>query len=653
MSALQPVTSLTLERVVRRCLARNPDDRWQTARDLLRELTWLAESDAKADAARATVPQPAVGRRRARAVVVSGLASLTVIAAAAAIAFVAGRLTVATPAAPEVRVHQLTDWTGLEETPAISPDGRSVAFVAGAGGSRQIWLRLIARGGPLQLTRDPGDHLFPRWSPDSNSLLYFRPAAEGAASGALWEVPALGGTPRRIGDGIGAADISHDGAKLAFFRFEAGRVELAVAARDGSAVRPVAQLETGYYYLSLRWSPDDRSIAYFRASANIANIFVVSSAAGTPRQVLPNAMGLEGLSWSPDGSRIIFSSARGATIRYLPTSNLWSVAPDGSHQRQLTFGEATYANPDVSRNGLLVASRWRSQSDIWRIPVGGSPIENVARASRVTQQTSQVFTPSAAPDGTQVAYVSDAGDHANIWVHTVATGERQQITYEQEPDVQVGLPLWSPRGDRVAYFAASGNSNSINYWVVDHDGSNRRLLAPDGIFATWSPDGQWLYFSTGNKLLRKVPATGGHAITIRSDSATRPALSPDGRTLYYLIELPVWTGGADYEVRAASPENGPGRVLARIPARRMPRPLLWHPVISPDGQWLLLALVDEPTSNLWALSTTTGALRRLTDFQGRPTVIVRRAAWAPDGRSVFAAVGERDADIVLIEGLRP
>ena len=85
----------------------------------------------------------------------------------------------------------------------------------------------------------------------------------------------------------------------------------------------------------------------------------------------------------------------------------------------------------------------------------------------------------------------------------------------------------------------------------------------------------------------------------------------------------------------------------------MPRLYLWQPVLSPDGQWLLLALVDGPTTNLFGLSTTTSELRQLTDFQGRPTVIVRRASWAPDGQSVFAAIGERDSDIVVIEGLRP
>jgi Tol biopolymer transport system component len=312
----------------------------------------------------------------------------------------------------------------------------------------------------------------------------------------------------------------------------------------------------------------------------------------------------------------------------------------------------SYANPDFSRTGSVVANRWRGQSDIWRIPVEGAPTENVARASRVTRQTSQVFTPSVSPDGHHVAYVSDAGGHANIWVVTLATGESRQVTYEQESDLQVGLPLWSPLGDGIAYYTRRKNLSG-GYWIIAPDGTNRRPLVPESGFAVWSSDGQWLYFAQGNRLLNKLALSSGKVVTVRNDFATRPALSPDGRTLYYVNVTELWSGGTDYKLQAANPEAGPGRLLAIIPGRRMPRLYFWQPVLSPDGQWLLLALVDDSTTNLFGLSTTTGELRQLTDFQGRPTVIVRRASWAPDGRSVFAAVGERDADIVVFEGLRP
>jgi Tol biopolymer transport system component len=92
-------------------------------------------------------------------------------------------------------------------------------------------------------------------------------------------------------------------------------------------------------------------------------------------------------------------------------------------------------------------------------------------------------------------------------------------------------------------------------------------------------------------------------------------------------------------------------VLARIPASRIPLWQIVNPALSPDGKWLAQPLTDGFTTNIWALSTATAEWRQLTDFQARPTFIARRVSWSADGRSVLAAVGEGDADIVLLEGL--
>ena len=89
----------------------------------------------------------------------------------------------AEPSPPDTRVIRLTDLPGLEESPAISPDGRSVAFTAGVGGKRQLFVQLIAGGAPLQITRDPVDHEYPRWSPDSSSIFYFSRGGTGRAAG--------------------------------------------------------------------------------------------------------------------------------------------------------------------------------------------------------------------------------------------------------------------------------------------------------------------------------------------------------------------------------------------------------------------------------------------------------------------------------------
>ena len=141
--------------------------------------------------------------------------------------------------ARNVQLQRLTDLVGMEESPAISPDGKTVAFVARAGGKRQIWLRLLAGGAPLQITRDDADHEQPRWAPDSSSLIYFVPSATPGEHGTIWEIAALGGEPRRLAVGLSGGDISHDGQRIALFRFEGTQIALVVVTRDGSVAEQV------------------------------------------------------------------------------------------------------------------------------------------------------------------------------------------------------------------------------------------------------------------------------------------------------------------------------------------------------------------------------------------------------------------------------
>src|SRR5881296_321801 len=136
------------------------------------------------------------------------------------------------PSPPDMRVIRLTDLPGLEESPAISPDGRSVAFTAGVSGKRQVFVQLIAGGAPLQITRDAVDHEYPRWSPDSSSILYFSPAVSGTVQGSIWEIPALGGVPRRVVNSVGGADVSPADGRLALFRLAKEGIQLVTAPSD-------------------------------------------------------------------------------------------------------------------------------------------------------------------------------------------------------------------------------------------------------------------------------------------------------------------------------------------------------------------------------------------------------------------------------------
>jgi Tol biopolymer transport system component len=330
------------------------------------------------------------------------------------------------------------------------------------------------------------------------------------------------------------------------------------------------------------------------------------------------------------------------------------VARDGSGERQLTFGDLSYEQPDVARSGVIVASQVRMQSDIWKIPFDGSPAENVRDAVRITHQTGHAQTPSLSPDGRQLVYLSDTGGHGNLWiVNADGTGAARQLTFERDPAVSIGVPVWSPNGNRIVFIYSPHGKTGL--WVVGSDGGAARELVARGSAACWSPDGRWLYYQpsrSGPSCLEKIPAGGGAAIAVRCDNADAPAVGNDS-TLFYAAELTTGVDvGTAFEIRVASPETGPARPLARVAAGRVPVSMFFfHMFLSPDSRWLALPLTDGGTSNLWAAPTAGGALRQVTDFSNRAVVIARRVSWSPDGKSIYAPVADIDADVVLLDGL--
>jgi serine/threonine protein kinase len=560
-------------------------------------------------------------------------------------------------ASPDGRVIRLTNLTGVEESPAFSPDGKSVAFTADADGKRQILVQFIAGGPTLQITHDRIDHECPRWLPDSSSILYFSPTVSGAVQGSIFEVPALGGVPRRIANSLGCADVSRVDGRLALFRLASKGIELVTASADASQFNVLAEFAATSYYLYPRWSPDGKWIAFQRGDTIRFDIFVAPASGGMPRQLTHDNNMMSGFAWLPDGTSIVYSSSRGSTMPYLPTLGLWQVALVSGEVRRVISGEASYESPDISSSGAMLVSRMRLQTDIWKFPVGGRPTDNVRRGVRVTRQTGQVLTPTASPDGKEVAFLSDSGGHANLWIADIKSGGLRQITYELDANVAVGVPVWSPVDRTIAFVSSRGNQGlTFGVWLVDSDGSNLRNAANPGLGPAWSSNGRWVYYSTWSGaaptdvVLKKVLVDGGMPVTVRTERL-RDASGVHGSTLYYTVERPLVDGTPEFEIRAATPEGEVSRVLARIPASRVPIGQIVHPALSPDGKWLAQALTDGFTTNIWAISTATGEWRQITDFGERATFIARSVSWSPDGRFIMAAVAEGDSDIVLLEGL--
>ncbi|HUE85116.1 MAG TPA: protein kinase [Vicinamibacterales bacterium] len=628
-----------LNRILRHCLEKDPALRFQSARDLVFDLEGIAEA--------MHVPARPAGRRFANPAALAVVAA-AVLAMVAAGGVVIGRWT----ATPErslgvTSIHSLTDLSGLEEFPAMSPDLKSVAFTARVNGYRQIFVRLLASGRPVQITKDAIDHELPRWSPDASSLFYFSSALPGAVQGTIWEIPALGGAPRRVIESVGGGDVGSDG-RIACFRLAGGQVELVTAPADGSDVRVVARFAEPVYFKYPRWSRDAKWIAFQRGDGVRWDVFAVPVNGGDPRQVTHDNAQIHGLAWLPDSTGIVYSSSRSTTMAYLPTLALWHVGLEGGEPRRIAPADVSYLHPDSHASGAMVASRLHMQFDLWRYPTDGSPEDNMRGAIRITRQTGQVQTPTVGASDGEIAFLSDSGGHSNIWITAVETGELRQITYERDPTTTLGVPIWSPDGKWIAFVSSRGDVGlGFGVWIVSPDGGNLQNVVPRGLGFAWSPDAKWIYYADAGTAY-KAPTTGGPAVRVR-EGPVRNVVAVDGTTLYFMIDRTLTDGRPGFEIHAATPEDGPSRVLAHIPASRAPQWQIINPSLSPDGQWLAMPLTDGATTNIWTLSTSNLRWRQITDFGERATFIARRVSWSADGRSILAAVGEGDADIVTLE----
>jgi len=630
-----------LERTVNHCLEKAPEERFQNVRDLIFDLDSRPQE--------AGIVAPAGRQRRRRAILLgSGLIGLS--AAAAVGAIVATQFDSAPSAAPH-RVRAMTNLVGLEEFSSISPDGKMVAFTAARGGQRQVLIRQLTGGPPHPVTSDSADHQSPRWSPDGSSLIYFSPAASGQIQGTIYKIPALGGPSQRVMASIGGGDISRSG-RLACFRLENGRIQLVTSTLEGSDVQVVATLETRYYRYP-RWSPDNRWIAFQAGDGFRGDIYYVPVRGGSkPASLTNDNRFTEGLSWLPDSTGIVFASSRGSSVPYLAPLGLWEVVLNGGPPRQLTPAEASYEHPDVHESGLLSAARVQMRSDLWKYPFGGASSARLQGGQPVTRQTGQVLTPTAAPDGDQIAYLSDSGGHSNIWV-TSTQGPPRQITFEDDPTVAIGVPLWSPDGRWIAFVSSKGNDRfAFGVWLVRPDGSELHQLVSKGLGAAWSPKGDEIYYvETASSVMKKVSVDGGEPVTVLTDPV-RNMVGVHDSTLYFVVERAHLDGRPEFEIRAAPIGSGAARVIKTIDASRVASwQVPFNAALSPDGKWMAMPLTDGLTSNIWALSTEDGRWQQVTDFGDRAIFIVRRVSWSADGRSILAAIGEGDADIVLLEGV--
>src|SRR4029453_6831356 len=154
--------------------------------------------------------------------------------------------------------------------------------------------------------------------------------------------------------------------------------------------------------------------------------------------------------------------------------------------------------------------------------------------------------------------------------------------------------------------------------------------------------------------IERIPIDGGEPETLREDSTLNvTAVSPDGETLFLTRSAfplrGIWGMGFTEYIRAR-PFDGPGETVARVAGERVPARVP-NIALSPDGEHLAVLLIDGATTNIWRLPACGGAMSPITDYGDRCTLIARNVSGSRDSRHIYAAVAERQTDVVLLAGL--
>ena len=402
---INPAVPRELDRIITRCLRKDPNRRIQTMVDLKVTFEELKE---ESDSGTLDGTHPAV--RPARRPWLWAAAVMAVVAIA-----VAGWLFRGGPrklqVAPEV--IPLTSYAGSEWSPSFSPDGNQVAF--SWNGEKQdntdIYIKLIGSDNPRRLTDDPADDVSPAFSPNGASIGFFRQIKERCA---FVVIPSIGG-PERIVAEILDPSFGLPLVLPSFAWFPDGKWVvtngLALLSIETGETRSLTFLPTkSFPDFSPAVSPDGHTIAFSRPESMFDwNIYLLDvtkdlKAKGEPRQLTT----LKGVShspaWTPNGEEIIFASAPGLSVGY----SLWRKAVSGGGEpEELPFGRGEASRPAISSSGNRLAyERGVQDHNIWRLSLSDSGTA-AGPPARFIASTRIDFSPQYSPDGKRIAFASD------------------------------------------------------------------------------------------------------------------------------------------------------------------------------------------------------------------------------------------------------
>jgi Tol biopolymer transport system component len=508
--------------ILDRCLAKEARQRYASTRDLALDLETcrrrMGEPVTKAVVSVPEIPSRAVSSLWWL------LAALAGFAAGASLVFWLRR-----PAVRDVpTLHSLT-YSGHDSSPAVSPDGKTIAFESDRDGRARIWLKQLATAGEAALTEGPDGS--PRFSPDGSTILFTR--SEGERS-VLYRMAVVGGEPRRLVEDANEGDWSPDGKHLVFSRWipNAGGTLLGLAEPDGTQQKELARI-SALPLIHPRWSPDSRTVGMVEAANGgaLRSIVLVSAENGKVEKLPParNRGWLTSLSWDGSSDTIIYAEADSA-VASVTGSSAHIVAQDvrTGKWETLLWTPSSGQFLDILSPGRIVFDVNSVRENLREVPLTKNGWE--ASGRWLTRGSSSDRQPTYSPDGEWVLFSSNRSGNLDLWEVSTKTGVPRRLTDDTADDWD---PAFTPDGKHILW--SSNRSGHFETWMANADGSGARQVTSDGEDAenpSMTPDGQWIVYGSFHQEhpgIWKVHADGTGLTQVIKGILPYPELSPDGR----------------------------------------------------------------------------------------------------------------------------
>ncbi|MBA2688476.1 MAG: PD40 domain-containing protein [Gemmatimonadaceae bacterium] len=618
----------TLGTVIMKCLEKKPADRYQRAEEV-REQLEIVGTPTGGVTPHSTVPIQAVranGFDRKRAGVIGAAAAIVLL-----LALVAGKYLGRPGAQYEMTdAAQVTNESGAAITPALSPDGKMLAYAGGNPSTPEIFVRQVSGGQTIRI----GQGIDPGWSPDASKIIYVN--GEG-----IVEMPALGGTPRLLakhasGNFLASPAYSHDGKRIAY----ATRQEIVVANADGSGARKILKAFDPH---TLSWSPDDSRIAF--VSGNVWFIYGqsqfgnlspstiwITKADGSESGPVTDSTHLN-LSprWSPEGDGIFFvSGMRGGRDLYFQRTD--GLLPRDEAQR-LTTGLSIHGL-SVATDGAIAYSVLNTRVGIWSIPIPQSGTVSVRNARQITSGSERIESLRITSDGQWIVFDSDRSGNSDIYKIKIDGTGLEQLTTDLADDFR---PRISSDDRQISFHTWRGGSRDV--YTMNIDGTDQKVLAggPRHEWSdTWSRDGKLIAFlsdrdDTKSQTVFLIPTAGGPVRRIGKGGGV--VWSPDSKSIVY--------GSLVGGLVLHDLETGQEKILSSIEGGRIAAGDIaeW----TKDGRHIYFR-GDNATLDIMRIAPDGSGLTTLVKFDD-PNHQSYRPDFGSDGKNFYFTIGKHEADI--------